>query len=229
MRLFLLGRFELRSGGALVDLPISAQRVLAFLALHERAIPRSQVAGRLWANSSTQRSSASLRSSLWRLNRPGHRLVESRCSMLNVVPDISVDTWELTRAARGLMGGSADVAVDAGLLSGAGDLLPDWSDEWVLLERERLRMLRLHALEAFVERCLTVGRYGDASEAAIAAVSSEPLRESAQRALIRVHLAEGNRGDAIRQYRRLNDLLHHELGVAPSGQLTALIDELLIK
>jgi hypothetical protein len=45
--------------------------------------------------------------------------------MLKVVPDISVDTWELTRAARGLMGGSADVAVDAGLLSGAGDLLPD--------------------------------------------------------------------------------------------------------
>jgi DNA-binding SARP family transcriptional activator len=119
--------------------------------------------------------------------------------------------------------------VDAGLLSGAGDLLPDWSDEWVLLERERLRMLRLHALEAFVERCLADGRFGDASEAAIAAVSSEPLRESAQRALISVYLAEGNRVEAIRQYRRFNDLLYHELGVAPSGQLTALIDELLIK
>ncbi|HEY6203669.1 MAG TPA: bacterial transcriptional activator domain-containing protein [Candidatus Limnocylindria bacterium] len=80
-----------------------------------------------------------------------------------------------------------------------GELLADWCDEWVLLERERLRQLRLHALEVLTQRLVTVGRYADAMEVALAALRSEPLRESAHRAVISVHLAEGNRSEALRQ------------------------------
>jgi len=55
------------------------------------------------------------------------------------------------------------------------------------------------------------------------AVAAEPLRESAQRALITAHLAEGNQGEAIRQYRQFQHHLSVELGVQPSIDLQELM------
>jgi DNA-binding SARP family transcriptional activator len=66
-------------------------------------------------------------------------------------------------------------------------LFPGWYDDWVLLERERLRRLRLHALEVLADKLVREGRYGEAVQATYAAVRTEPLRESAHRAVVRVH------------------------------------------
>lgn len=49
----------------------------------------------------------------------------------------------------------------------------------LLIERERLRQLCLHALEALGERLLVAARIGEALEAVLAAVAMEPLRERA--------------------------------------------------
>jgi DNA-binding SARP family transcriptional activator len=89
------------------------------------------------------------------------------------------------------------------------------------MERERIRQRILHALEALSERLATAGRFADAIEAAILATSAEPLRESAQRALIKAHVAEGNLTEARRSYRAYHDLVHRELGVAPSDEFSA--------
>ena len=43
-----------------------------------------------------------------------------------------------------------------------GELLPDWYDDWVLLERERFRQLRLHALDALCDDLTRAGRHWDA-------------------------------------------------------------------
>jgi DNA-binding SARP family transcriptional activator len=85
------------------------------------------------------------------------------------------------------------------------------------MERERVRQRILHALEALSEWLAAAGRFADAVEAAMLATSAEPLRESAQRALIRAHAAEGNLTEARRSYRSYQDLLRRELGVAPSS------------
>jgi DNA-binding SARP family transcriptional activator len=55
------------------------------------------------------------------------------------------------------------------------------------------------------------------------AVGIEPLRESARRAVVRVHLAEGNIVEAIRARGAYCELLHRELGVGP----TPLMEELM--
>jgi DNA-binding SARP family transcriptional activator len=89
------------------------------------------------------------------------------------------------------------------------------------MARERLRQRILHALEALSERLAAAGRFADAIEAALLATGAEPLRESAQRALIKVHIAEGNLTEARRTYRAYHDLVHRELGVAPSGDFSA--------
>ena len=62
----------------------------------------------------------------------------------------------------------------------------------------------------------------------LAAVAGEPLRESAHRALITAYLAEGNRSEALRQYRFFRHLLADELGLEPSPLMESLVDPVRI-
>jgi DNA-binding SARP family transcriptional activator len=108
------------------------------------------------------------------------------------------------------------------------DLLPDWYDDWVLLEAEGWRQFRLHALEALAGRLIAVGRWGEAVGAANAAVRAEPLRESARAALIQAHLAHGNQSEAVREFARYRALLDTELGLSPTPLLYELVHALRI-
>jgi DNA-binding SARP family transcriptional activator len=101
--------------------------------------------------------------------------------------------------------------------------LPDWSDDWIMLERERWDQLRLHALEALAQRLITAERYLPALEAALTAVAIEPVRESAHRTVIEVHIAEGNSACAIKHYQRYRGILQRELGVSPSQRMDRLV------
>jgi DNA-binding SARP family transcriptional activator len=96
------------------------------------------------------------------------------------------------------------------------DLLPGWDSDWLLVERERLRQIQLHALEALSARLLTHGRFGEAVQAALAAIATEPLRESAHSALIAAYLSEGNSAEADRHFRHYCELLWTELRLSPS-------------
>jgi DNA-binding SARP family transcriptional activator len=223
IRLGLLEGFQLECAGGELDLPLSSQRVLAFLALQLRPQSRCYVAATLWMDCSEERAGASLRSALWRINRCGHPLVAADTRALRLMPDVVVDLRESARSAqkvvRGEVKGGA-VRVDE---LNAGDLLPGWYDEWVVTEREHFRQLRLHALEKLCEQLTDEARFGEAVEAGQAAVAGEPLRESAHRVLIRAYLTEGNRGEALRQYEACQRVLRHELGIDPSPITQALL------
>ena len=58
----------------------------------------------------------------------------------------------------------------------------------------------------------------------LSAIRLEPLRETATRALIAVHLAEHNVVEAARRYRVFRDVLARELGVAPSPALRRMVE-----
>ena len=224
LSLSLIDAFELRYDDDVVGLPISAQRLLAFLALHDRPLLRPYVAGMLWIDANDDRAGASLRSSLWRLNRSGHRLVEATSVQLRLSPEIDVDLRRSFALARRLIDGTATVEdLESAESDLEGEVLPDWYDDWLVFERERFRQLSLHALEALADRLVAAGLLGRALGAALAAVRGEPLRESAHRALIRVHLAEGNRSEALRQGDLCRRVLRERLGVEPSTQLDQLL------
>jgi DNA-binding SARP family transcriptional activator len=87
----------------------------------------------------------------------------------------------------------------------------------------RIRELRLHALEALTARLIDAARYAEAVDAALIAVASDPLRESAHRAVVRSYLAEGNYGAALRQYQRYRAVLRAELDVEPSPAMLELV------
>jgi DNA-binding SARP family transcriptional activator len=227
-RLTLLGGFELRCGGKDVAVSRSGQRLLALLALQARPLERLWVAGTLWLDTTEERAGASLRSALWRLPQPhGAAVVQATPTHLRLARDLAVDVHELAGRAKGLDAQAVpdDGALDPSALS--KDLLPDWYEDWVVLERERFRQLRLHALEALCRRLTEAGRFGAAVQAGLAAVAGEPLRESAHRTLIHAHLAEGNPGEAVRQYHLYRRLLAGELAIEPSAAIQGLVQPLL--
>ena len=208
------------------DLPHAVQRLVAHVCL-SRGPTRAATAGRLWPDVPEDHAHGSLRSALWRLNKAAPGLVDASGGVLRLGTDVHVDVCELSDWARGALspyGGSEDVALPGTAL--LGDLLPGWYDDWVLLERERLRQLRLQALESLAARLASLGRHGEALEAAHAAVGAEPLRESAHRILVGIHLAEGNVAEAVRAYELFRTMLQDELGIPPSEQMTRLVQHL---
>jgi DNA-binding SARP family transcriptional activator len=226
IRLALLGGFTLTIDATPVPLPLQSQRVLAYVSVaastSHGGTPRAKLADRLWPLASERRGQSTLRTALWRIRRVDPRLLSVRQEALLLGDVVDVDLREsLAQANRLLAAGSDLDPLDAAVDALQGDLLPGWDEDWLLLERERVRQLHLHALEALAHRLRARGRYAEAVDAALAAITAEPLRESAQSALISVHLAEGNVTEAYRQYDRYTALLWAELRITPSAALAA--------
>ena len=203
----LLGGFRLLVGGAAVAAPQFVARLLAFLALRRLPQDRLLVASCLWPDVPEERASANLRTTLWKVRRAAEGLVVVDGRLLRLGPRVRVDVDEVTEAARLLLGPD-EVELDRWPVRHLdAELLPEWFDEWALFERERFRQLRLHALEALCRRLSAEDRHAEAIDAGMAAVSAEPLRETAHRALIAAYVAEGNQAEAVRHYDRLRGLL----------------------
>ncbi|MFF7933691.1 BTAD domain-containing putative transcriptional regulator [Streptomyces sp. NPDC007940] len=221
VRLSLLGGFRLDCATAEVDVCATAQRLLAYLGLRRRA-PRGMVADVLWPEATEERAGGNLRTTLWRLHRGRVAAVRSHQDTLWLDGAVSVDVHALAGAALGVVSApnrpeaTRDGVVLRQLL-GHGDLLPGWTDDWVLIERERLRQLRLHALDTLAARFIAQGRHALALEAASAAVRIEPLRESAHRLVVSAHLAAHDEAAAERHLRAFHDRLPGEAGRAPAG------------
>jgi DNA-binding SARP family transcriptional activator len=226
-QLSLLNAFELRRNGAAITLSRPAERLLAFLALENRPVLREHAAETLWLDSTQQHAHGSLRTALWKLRQPGSELVSVVGARLRLVPSLVVDVHEgLAWARAQLTPGKAAPQPDVDGLAYCGEILPDWYDDWLVLERERFRAMRVRALEMRCRRLTEAGRHAEAAEMAMAAIRCEPLRESAHRELMSVHLAEGNLADALSCYRRFRERLDRELGLAPSRRMEALLLEL---
>jgi DNA-binding SARP family transcriptional activator len=211
--------------GARKQVPEGSKRLLAFVALRRGRVERRHAAGTLWPVGDDGRAAGNLRSALWRLRGADIEIMQCDKWSLRLADGVAVDVQLITEWADRVIGDRAlerDLAVSPAQLD-ALDLLPGWYDDWAILERERLRQRVLHALEALSRRLVELGRYADAVEAAIAAIAAEPLRESAQRALIEAHLSEGNWVEAHRGFVNYRDMLRRELGVSPSHELASFV------
>ncbi|WP_329453749.1 SARP family transcriptional regulator (plasmid) [Streptomyces sp. NBC_01724] len=220
----MLGQFRLELGTETVELCPNGQRLVAFLGLRGR-VSRTVLAGTLWPEVTEGHARGSLRTTLWKLPRSAPPLIGCCGDALLVTPTLRVDVRALTQTALGVVqedGSPLHGLPPLGLLTGE-DLLPGWDEDWVLLERERLRQLRLHALDALAAALVRQGRPALAMEAAWASVRAEPLRESAHRAVVSAHLAEDNVAEAVRHYEAFRRLLDEELGVAPSPRFARML------
>jgi DNA-binding SARP family transcriptional activator len=191
------------------------------MVLYGRPATRRTVAATLWPEKPGERAVGNLRTVIWRLPAG---LVETNGAHLMLAKGVRCDVADFTARVRRLIDGVAPPApadLDRALYE--ADLLPAWSEDWVAIERERIRQLRIHALDTLSMRLTEAGRYCEAIAVGLAAVAAEPLRESAHRTVITAHLAEGNHAEALKHYEVFRKRLASELGLDPSPQLGELI------
>ncbi len=222
----LLGRVTVSNAAGRCGVSLGAARLIAYLALHPGDHDRQRIAGTLWPDTPDARAAGNLRSALWRLNALPVDLVNVDRSWVALRPEVLVDVRLLSDWAARLISDSRhpdDLASVPWDVEGV-ELLPGWPDDWLVLERERVRQRLLHAMECMARELIGLNRCAEAVEVAMVAVRADGLRESAQRTLITAHLAEGNHSEARRCYNQHRDLVARELGVRPSSSLAALID-----
>jgi DNA-binding SARP family transcriptional activator len=213
--LSLLGSWELRRDGDVVEFTTNAQRLLVLLAL-KGPQRRTYASAVLWPEVRDEQALTRLRCTLWRMRRQCTDLLDVGEQTVALSDAIEVDVEHLVAVAREVIEGRTrpdDLDSRCAELTAAPELLLGWYDDWVLQERGRISQLRVRALEALVDQLILVGKHSGAFEAATAAIRLDPLRESTHRAVMRVYLAEGNPALAKRQLERYRQILRAELGV----------------
>jgi DNA-binding SARP family transcriptional activator len=227
IELHLLGGFRLVTGGELVNLGRTGERLLAVVACRGRQATRSQIAHALWPDTTSERAHANLRTALYRLFRRGPGTIHATNTYVQLSVGMYIDLEHTTRLANRILG--SDASADQTLLNDAlqanfyGDLLPDWDDEWLSDHQYRYRQLRLTALETLAVRLGAAGHHGAAVQAALAAVEADSLRDSAHETLIRACLAQGNRHEAYTHFTTYRRILRDELGLDPPASLGRLL------
>ena len=106
------------------------------------------------------------------------------------------------------------------------DLMPGLHHDWVLRERERIRLVYLaglaiamygHARADALERSVECGRV---------ILRLDPLREDIHRAMMRLFMASGQRAQALKQYAECVRVLAEELQIGPMPETKALLTEI---
>lgn len=226
-RLSLLGAFELTVDAIPVVLQGSSQRLVAFLGVRDRTVPRSVVAGTLWPDASEAHARASLRTLLSRLDDATRNALRVNVLDLRLAEGVELDLRDSRALAHRLLivdvdSGDSDLS-QAAIAALSSDLLPDWYDDWAADEAAKWHELRLRALEALAEKLASVGRFGSAAEAASLVITAEPFRESGHAALIRVQQAQGDYTAARSTFDRFRAALRAEMDIEPTAELKAMV------
>ena len=228
----LLGGFEIRADGAARDLPGQKDRaLLAVLALTPGAAhTRDRLAGLLWSDRADPHARDSLKHALSRLRVAlgcdGDPLVADRQSVRLDPVAMSVDVAAFERL---LAEGTPDAA-EAAIALYRGDLLDGIGvrdsafEQWLRVERQRLRGRVEEAAAGLMARSLAEGSLVRAAAVARRLMDLDPLREDACRALMRIHAERGEAARALRLYDALRDRLQRELGVRPERETTRLCE-----
>src|SRR5262249_50797977 len=230
--LAIFGGFELRADGEIVDLPGQKDRaLLAILALRPGAIhTRDKLAGLLWGDHGDRQARDSLKHAVGRLRQcvdPPPILADRQSVRLNTAA-LAVDVARFEK----LLGDGTPEALERAASLYRGDLLEGFGlrdpafEDWLAVERQRLR----HAAEEALSRLMTLAMAEGARERTATAarhlLSLDPLREAACRKLMQIEADRGQAAQALKLFETLRDRLHRELGVKPEPATTQLYESI---
>lgn len=211
-----LGHFGVVRHGQRHELTHSEARLLALLSLRGGDVGREWLAGRLWSDVSTATAMRRLRSTMSRLHHSLPGVLRRGRDDVGLSAGVRVDLHDARDRARRLL--HAGTALDPSIWSPEpflDDVLVDWYDEWIEAERSEFRNLRVHSLEAIAAHLLETGQFAGAIELCLVVLRTEPFRETTHALIVRSHLAEGNRTEAVAHAREYDALVRSELGLEP--------------
>jgi DNA-binding SARP family transcriptional activator len=235
-----LGGCTLEGPAGPIHLESAKTRALAaYLALSRRPVPRTRLIGLLWGNQPEASARRNLRHALWNLRRclavpgrPSPLLTSDDAVTLEPAACWS-DVAAFEAAARRLTQDASDdpAPCQAAWALYNGDFFEDvyvsdapGFEEWVLVERERLREWGWQVLNRLVEIHTRQGAYPAALEYARQLLALDPWRESAHRHMMRL-LALTGRPEAVpAQYGACCRVLAEAFGAQPSVETQSLFE-----
>ncbi|MGN7737878.1 alpha/beta hydrolase [Sinorhizobium sp. Sb3] len=211
-----------------------ARALVAYLALQaEHSQSREKLAALLWGEVGEEQSRASLRQTLSVLRRSlgatGREwlLIKGDRVVLDLRDgDLDVRQFEALAAGSATVDLEQANALYCGELLEGFDLAEDPFEDWLRIERERLRLLAIAVLENLITRHIAANEPVAAVPVATRLLCLEPLREDIHRTLMRVYAAQGQFNLALAQYQRCADTLRKQLGVQPEPETQALYQDL---
>ena len=230
--LTLLGGFGLQSADGR-ELALSTRKdrlLLAYLALNSgHPLARDRLAGLLWGDRGETQARDSLRQALAAL-RQAFRQVEldpvtsDRDSVSFDPNGIEIDVITFERLAGDSRTHTQAAALYRGALLDGIDGVTQEFEAWRRPERERLASIAVHLVEQIAQSPAP-------SEAAACLarqlLARDSLCEPIYRALMRLHVAGGERAAALQLYAACRDALKRELNVAPDLQTETLYRDIL--
>jgi predicted ATPase/DNA-binding SARP family transcriptional activator len=225
----LFGPFEvLVNGDPLARLRTrKGQWLLALLTLRAGCdLDRAWLAGTLWPDSPEPRAFNNLRVALADLRRAlgpeANRLRSPAARSLRLdLTGMEADVVAFDRA----INSGAMPSLERAVTLYRGPLLEGCAEEWVFAERQSREQAYLRALETLAEQALASGNLMAAEGYLRRAIAVDPLRESAQRALMQALAAGSNYASALLAYRELRLRLHRELNAAPDPETQAVFQQ----
>ncbi|MCI0398980.1 MAG: hypothetical protein L0322_29160, partial [Chloroflexi bacterium] len=244
LKLSLLGPLRIELDGVLVKVSTrKATALLAFLAVTRQSHSREALATLFWPELDQTRAHASLRSTLWALNKAlGEEwlVVDRKMAGLQSGADLTLDVAVFRdRITSGQTHGHLPEVVCPVCLSSlaeavelygdgflAGFTLPDSPafDEWSYYQAEELRQAQAGALARLVSGYVAQGEFEVAIPYARRWLALDPLHEPAHRSLMQLYAWTGQRAAALRQYQACVELLDKELGITPQAETRQLYE-----
>jgi TolB-like protein len=190
---------------------------------------RDTLAAMLWPTSGEGQARASLRQTLAQarkaLSAAGLGRIESTRNRLRLeTSGVLVDARAVVRVEHARDEDRLEQAVQAyrgPFLEGIGPI-EDPFDEWVRDRRRYFEEAALRSIQRLLDIRAEAGRLDEAVALAERGLALEPTRESLYRELMRLHLAAGQRGEAVKSFERCRRVLRERLGVPPGPETEAL-------
>ncbi|TIQ21156.1 MAG: alpha/beta fold hydrolase [Mesorhizobium sp.] len=233
--LCLLGGFDFAGGAAAVPVfSRKARAMVAYLALQSgHSQSREKLAALLWGGNAEAQARMSLRQALSAVRKgmdasDGRTFLTDGDSITLNLNDLDFDVVRFETLAAG----SEPEQLEQALVVYRGDLLDGFGlkeepfEDWLRVERERLRAMAVAALDKLVAHYCTTNDPASCVRSATRLLAMEPLREDIHRALMRAYAVQGRLTLALRQYENCRSALQRELNVQPEPETRHLYEDL---
>jgi ABC-type oligopeptide transport system substrate-binding subunit/DNA-binding SARP family transcriptional activator len=222
----LLGCFSIQLDGQPVEIKVrSSQSLLAYLLLNpETPLRRERLAGMFWPRSSEADARSNLRHALWRIRKalaPAREVAGEyiHADDLTVTfirhPDDQVDAYLLEAFLS--EGASVDDLIRSVEVY-AGELLPGFYEDWVVLARERLKGVFERKMGLLLDRLQSEQRWLEVLTWSERWIAQGQVPETAYRALMLAHARRGDLAKMAAVYQSCIEAMDRELGLGPSAQ-----------
>jgi DNA-binding SARP family transcriptional activator len=193
----------------------------------------------LWPGAPANHGRTYLRKALWQLQRafatagPHLFIVEPEWVYVNSAAELALDVGCFECAFQQALSQSGPCVSEpvAQALRDAvelyrGSLLESWYQEWLLFERERLRLSYIIMLEKLMAYCAARHDHEAGLDYALRVLRLDRAHEGTHRMLMQFNLMAGRPAAAMQQYDRCVNILRRDLGVEPAPKTTALYQQI---